>query len=84
MAAQLVRIKVINDSTAGLSGALVKVFDSDYSLQAQGMTSEGPTPAAGIFETTLEGDAHPGKLYTVHVLNSVPRVDIRSQLSVVD
>ena len=84
MADQLVRLKIINEATEGLPGALVKIFDSDYSLQAQGTTSEGPTPVAGVFETTLDGAPHPGKLYTVHVLNSVPRVDIRSQLAVVD
>jgi hypothetical protein len=69
MADELVRIKVLDQTSQPIAGALVRVHSSDaaYLLVAQGLTSAGPTPAEGIFETILPGAASPGQHYEVSV-----------------
>lgn len=84
MASELVRIKVENSGGAGLAGALVRIFDKEEKvLKAQGLTSAGPTPALGMFETVLEGAATPGNEYRVHVFRDIARVASRSRIMVI-
>lgn len=84
MASELVRIKVENSGSLGLAGALVKVYDdAEKILKAQGLTSAGPTPALGVFETVLEGSATPGIAYKVQVFRDIPRVASRSSIRVI-
>lgn len=84
MASELVRIKVANPGDVGLAGALVRIFDEEEKvLKAQGLTSAGPTPALGIFETVLEGSATPGTAYRVQVFRDIPRVASRYSIRVI-
>lgn len=84
MADELVRIKVQNSSGAGLAGALVRILDEDEKvLKAQGITSIGPTPAVGIFETVLSGSASPGTGYVMQVLRNTAEVKSRSFFRVI-
>lgn len=84
MASELVRVKVQNDGGVGLEGALVRIFDEGNTiLKAQGITSKGPSPALGIFETTLEGSASPGTLYIVRVLRNISPVRTDTSIRVI-
>lgn len=82
MANQLVRIKVVNPTSQPLSNALVRILSFDGILQAQGLTSEGPIPAEGIFETILSGSATPGSFYEVDVHHPFLNRRARAQIGV--
>lgn len=85
MADQLVRVKVEDKvSSNGVPGVLMRIFDENDVLQAQGITSSGPSPALGVFETILDGSAEPGTLYTIHGQRRVANISTRSQIRVTD
>ncbi len=84
MADELVRIKVEDQSSTGLAGALLRIFDGNDVLKAEGLTSSGPSPALGVFQTVLPGSATPGTLYTIHVKHDQTKFNSgRSQIRVI-
>ena len=84
MADELVRVKIENEGGQGVPNTLMKIFSADGTvLEAQGLTSKGPTPALGVFETVLPGSAAPGILYTIHAQTPTPIRTSRSQIRVI-
>lgn len=84
MALNSVDIRVLDQNLIGLSGVTVRIFDSSNVLQASGTTSAGPTPALGVFQTTLNGTTTPGIFYTVRLNRANTGFGNSSQIGVID